>query len=369
MTITPYMRFYPGDWKQKTQHLKAEARGVYLELILHIFSNGALPPDDEALARIGGVSRAEWRKIRPMLEPFFVMPGWRQVRAEEEREHARGRSKKAVEAANARWREQNYEKIEEKIAKKSEKKDETNPQVGVEISGETFEESAEALCASIANAYANAMLSESESESDRKKEAALNTRGRAWLDEIEGQLFEAAPSLRARAASSPGLLNLGPIVGCIDGGCDLELDVLPTVRAKAAGNPRLASWQWFVDAIWDTHGRRKAAAEPRAIPQAPANSQAPLAKDWRPSVELVDYGKSLGLSQADVDWTAEGLRNWAPGKARDDWPAVFRSWLLRKAEKDGKQPPNPNRMIEPHGESQQKAAAAMSARIAELSRS
>lgn len=344
MSVTPFMRFYPGDWKQKTSHLKAEARGVYLELILHIFSNGSLPDDDEALARIAGVTIREFRRIRPSIEPFFIMPGWRQVRAEEEREHARERSKKAVESANARWREKNYEKIEEKIEKNSQLANATaNQQIG-----ETFEETAKALCERIADAYPNAMLSESESESDRKKDTTQHTRAR--FDEIENRLRDAAG---LQSAPSPGLFVIGPIIACIDGGCDLELDVLPTVRART--HNRVTSWKFFVEAIWEAKAAREAAGQTRAVAAPTANCQAPMPKDWRPSAEDVDYGKKLGLSQGDLDWTAESLRNWAPGKQREDWSAVFRSFALRKAERDGKSPPSPNRMIEPHQDPMAKA--------------
>jgi len=48
---------------------------------------------------------------------------------------------------------------------------------------------------------------------------------------------------------SPNLAVTGPIEALYDAGADLELDILPTVRAIASQARKRSSWRYFVDAI------------------------------------------------------------------------------------------------------------------------
>lgn len=62
-----------------------------------------------------------------------------------------------------------------------------------------------------------------------------------------------------QAEPHPGLCVTGPIQALIDAGADLELDVLPTVRAMAPRARSRSSWRFFVAAIAGTRDERIAA--------------------------------------------------------------------------------------------------------------
>lgn len=95
-----------ADYRADTMHLDAFEHGVYLLLIMHYWQTGGLPDDDEKLARICCCTRAEFRRVRPVIEAFF-REGWKHKRIERELERARrvnmSNQDKAREAAHARW--------------------------------------------------------------------------------------------------------------------------------------------------------------------------------------------------------------------------------------------------------------------------
>ena len=66
------MPLYIGDYFAKTVHLSLEEDGAYLRLLMAMWaSNGILVNDAKLLARICKVSVAKWRKIAPVILPFF----------------------------------------------------------------------------------------------------------------------------------------------------------------------------------------------------------------------------------------------------------------------------------------------------------
>lgn len=76
--------------------------------------------------------------------------------------------------------------------------------------------------------------------------SAASTAPRHDYDEIERRCRLAAG---LENEPSPNLFNLSPIVQLLDKGADLDRDVLPVLRAKAAGPKKARSWNWFVPAI------------------------------------------------------------------------------------------------------------------------
>jgi uncharacterized protein YdaU (DUF1376 family) len=82
------VRKYLGD----TMHLNTEQHGAYMLLLMAYWMRGGpLPGNDNELAAIARAGRGEWRRLRPILEPFFVTTSgqWVQKRAEEELAKAR----------------------------------------------------------------------------------------------------------------------------------------------------------------------------------------------------------------------------------------------------------------------------------------
>jgi uncharacterized protein YdaU (DUF1376 family) len=78
------MPWYIADYLADTAHLRAAQSGAYLHLIMHYWQRGGLPSENVQLAAIARMTDAEWKKARPVIEPFFQMPGWKHKRVEEE---------------------------------------------------------------------------------------------------------------------------------------------------------------------------------------------------------------------------------------------------------------------------------------------
>jgi uncharacterized protein YdaU (DUF1376 family) len=78
------MPWYIADYLADTAHLRAAQSGAYLHLIMHYWQRGGLPSENVQLAAIARMTDSEWKKARPIIEPFFQMPGWKHKRVEEE---------------------------------------------------------------------------------------------------------------------------------------------------------------------------------------------------------------------------------------------------------------------------------------------
>ncbi|MDB5550818.1 MAG: hypothetical protein JWL86_802 [Rhizobium sp.] len=91
------MPWYIADYLADTAHLRAAQSGAYLHLIMHYWQRGGLPSENVQLSAIARMTDAEWKKARPIIEPFFQMPGWKHKRVEEEL--AKSQSKYEARAA------------------------------------------------------------------------------------------------------------------------------------------------------------------------------------------------------------------------------------------------------------------------------
>ena len=91
---------YLGD----TSHLTTMEHGAYLLLLIVAWrsKDTRLPDDDKLLARYTRCTVGQWKKLRPILEPFFKVEGgfWMQGRLNDEAKAVR--SKKEAAAANGR---------------------------------------------------------------------------------------------------------------------------------------------------------------------------------------------------------------------------------------------------------------------------
>jgi uncharacterized protein YdaU (DUF1376 family) len=92
----PWMPLYVSDYLSGTRHLSTLEHGAYMLLLMHYWSKGGLPDNDEQLARIAGLTRDEWSTTGSLLAEFFD-EGWKHRRvdfeiAEAERRAAAGRT-------------------------------------------------------------------------------------------------------------------------------------------------------------------------------------------------------------------------------------------------------------------------------------
>ncbi len=95
------------------------------------------------------------------------------------------------------------------------------------------------------------------SNKETNKQTTLHWRERANLDKLETALLTACNGA-ASAAASPGLLSMAEPIKWLESGCDLELDILPTVKARAhkLRPGSLKAWSYFTDAIADAKATR-----------------------------------------------------------------------------------------------------------------
>jgi hypothetical protein len=97
-----------------------------------------------------------------------------------------------------------------------------------------------------------------------------------------------------------GALNLSAILGLIEAGVDLETDILPTIRAKAAKLKRPAgSWAYFAEAIRDAHASRIEAGKGVVAPKPFDDSDERWVKRLKLSRErrqwsFAEYGPAPG---------------------------------------------------------------------------
>lgn len=92
---------YLGD----TTHLSTFEHGAYLLLLIVAWRSPGccIADDDGLLARYTRMTRDKWRKVRPIVAPFFTIEDgfWHQARLQNELQHLQSRRQQQVEAGNA----------------------------------------------------------------------------------------------------------------------------------------------------------------------------------------------------------------------------------------------------------------------------
>jgi uncharacterized protein YdaU (DUF1376 family) len=102
-----FMPLYVGDYLRDTMHLSTLEHGAYLLLLMHYWTNGPLPNDDDALAWIARVQTHHWNlNLKPKLMPFFYLRKdgyFHQKRSDLERTKRHEVGEKRAKAAHSRW--------------------------------------------------------------------------------------------------------------------------------------------------------------------------------------------------------------------------------------------------------------------------
>lgn len=105
MAEFPALPLFTDAYLGDTTHLSTFEHGAYLLLLIVSWrSPGCCLPDDDALlSRYTRMTRDKWRKIRPILEPFFhIRDGfWHQARLQDELQHLQSRRDQQSEAGKA----------------------------------------------------------------------------------------------------------------------------------------------------------------------------------------------------------------------------------------------------------------------------
>jgi hypothetical protein len=114
----------------------------------------------------------------------------------------------------------------------------------------------------------------------------LDWRERKNLDLLETKLLDACNGAAANPAASPNIMVLSEPIKWLEGGCDLDLDILPTIRARAhkLRPGSVKNWSYFTQAVADAKASREA-------PMPEGNARHPASGGWRD--EEADRRKKL----------------------------------------------------------------------------
>ncbi len=109
MAECPYLPLWTDAYLADTRHLSTVEHGAYLLLLMEAWRRPtcALPDDDRMLARLTGLSEAEWSAIKPAVMDFWTLDGrsktWVQKRLQLERAKSADRRQVARDKAARRW--------------------------------------------------------------------------------------------------------------------------------------------------------------------------------------------------------------------------------------------------------------------------
>jgi uncharacterized protein YdaU (DUF1376 family) len=92
-----WMPLYVADYLADTGELSTLEHGAYMLLIMHYWSKGGLPNDDQKLARITRLSPKEWQAVRDTLASLFG-PEWSHKRIDAELAKAEEKHERRAEA-------------------------------------------------------------------------------------------------------------------------------------------------------------------------------------------------------------------------------------------------------------------------------
>ena len=105
MAEFPALPLFTDAYLGDTTHLSTFEHGAYLLLLIVSWRTPGccLPDDDVLLARYTRMTRDKWRKVRPIIEPFFTIEDgfWHQARLQNELQHLQSRREQQVAAGNA----------------------------------------------------------------------------------------------------------------------------------------------------------------------------------------------------------------------------------------------------------------------------
>lgn len=257
-----FVDLHIGDWIGGTLGMGCEIEGAYIRFLIRLYQHGKpLVDDDREMSARMGLSLRVWKRLREAL----VASGKIVVRAgcltnkrfECERLKRAVQLRKQAEAARSRWqKEKNSEEVSQEFAGSL---DETS----AKISGNSAAKTKEINDLSHSQPMPPIPYTHSHTQKTTPRACAKMTHEEA--ETFRNRLLDAANGAMANPASCPGLLSLADPIRWIQQGCDLEVDIIPTLRARghSASPNSIRSWSYFTQAVVNA----KAARE-RPLPQA-----------------------------------------------------------------------------------------------------
>ena len=157
------------------------------------------------------------------------------------------------------------------------------------------------------------------------------------------QLFEAAGSALATGPAAAALLRPGAIIALLEPAagpaCDLEADVLPTVRRLSArAEPgSVEFWAYYVDATVERRDARLRGDPVDEPKPRTAKRGSRIPDTWSPSKADLEFAVGEGLTPEEVAREADRFGDYwrsrtGAGGAKQDWAATWRNWVRKTAD-------------------------------------
>lgn len=244
----PYFDFYPADFMNGVRGLSAQEVGVYTMVLCRIYEeSGPIEYHLTRLATYCGMRPNTFSKVMDRLielGKFSLLNGVLSNRRADAEIQSRADKLKNNSTAG-------------KVSAQKKKEKQRSTATDVDVPFNQAEADTEATLSSVAKAAPPA----------------------GDFDFLQSKLLDAVGHENIQPHSA---LVVGPIVELIAAGADLELDVLPTLRARASRMTRPAGgWGYFVPAIRDAYERRVSAGANLPKPKAIATDDEAWAKRLR----------------------------------------------------------------------------------------
>lgn len=243
------MRLFTSDYRDGTAQLSFELQGFYFRILTYLHDGERVPADAAELARFLQCSPRTTRAFVPKL----IAAGKLYEANGELRNKRVDRDLEPMSASDETELEPTSSSIETEL----------EPNSGREIQNPEPDQDPQKHTMEITTSTSiSKSIPEVESVSSVEQEPALAAA--AKYDHLENQLREACNGALANPAVAQGLFDLSAPLGWIKNGCDLEADILPTLRAigKRDHGKGIASWQYFSRPVAAAKARREQGLPP-----------------------------------------------------------------------------------------------------------
>jgi uncharacterized protein YdaU (DUF1376 family) len=261
------MQLYVSDFVGDTLHLTTEQIGAYMLILMAMWNaGGSLPADEAKIARVARLSVKKWRGIAGDIMPFFLTVG----------------------------DEVSHNRLTKEL-QKSESKSQLRASAGAEGGRAKALKDKEARLANASILPQH--LPDTITREDTPAKAVASSRA---LDLEPNALEQKLRDAAGEKIHPHAAFIVGPILELINAGCDLELDVIPTIRSKAAQLSQPArSWGYFTQAIRDSTDRRIAAGKLTSSPnsRSPPQRMTPYQQRHQSAIDVFD--RKLGILPDD----------------------------------------------------------------------
>jgi uncharacterized protein YdaU (DUF1376 family) len=256
-TKRPFMRLFTSDYRDGTVALSFELQGFYVRILTYLHDGESVPADPAALATFLHCNARTVRALLPKLiaaGKLYEADGLlRNKRVDRDLEPNSSPIETEVDL--------NSNGIDAELDVNSARTSE-KPESNQEPENCTMEDST-SISTSISIPEPTSVVPEATRGCAAKK---------IDLDELEGKLRGACNGALANPAVAQGLFDLSTPLMWLNQGCDLDLDVLPTLRGigQREHGKGIASWGYFTKPVTAALRRREAGLP--AVEAAPVKS-------------------------------------------------------------------------------------------------